>query len=72
MPPKWQDEAYEELPIYQSIKINPPKMTNSTSADVTFGGARCNRVVANQEKSHSTALADTQCYSQPLLSGLIE
>ena len=39
---------------------NPPKMTNSTSIDITFGGARCNRVVAKQEDSHSTAPADKQ------------
>ena len=35
-------------------------MTNSTSTDVTFGGAWCNRVVAKQEDSHSTAPADKQ------------
>ena len=35
-------------------------MTNSTSTDVTFGGARCNRVVAKQEDSHYTAPADKQ------------
>ena len=54
------------LPINQN---KPPKMTNSTSTDVTFGGALCNRVVAKQEDSHSTAPADKQinekCYSQP-------
>ena len=34
-------------------------MTNNTSADVTFGGAWCNRVAANQEEdSHSIATAD--------------
>ena len=35
-------------------------MTNSTSTDVTFGGAWCNRVVAKQEDSHSTAPANKQ------------
>ena len=37
-------------------------MTNSTSTDVTIGGAWCNRVVAKQEDSHSTATADKQTY----------
>ena len=44
-------------------------MANSTSTDVTFGGAWCNRVVAKQEDSHSTAPADKQInekrYTQP-------
>ena len=35
-------------------------MTNSTSTNVTFGGAWCNRVVAMQEDYHSTAPADKQ------------
>ena len=35
-------------------------MTNSTSTDVAFGGAWCNRVVAKQEDRHSTAPADKQ------------
>ena len=33
-------------------------MTNSTSTNVTFGGAWCNRVAAKQDVSHSTAPAD--------------
>ena len=32
---EWQDQAYEGLPIYQSITINL-QMTNSTSTDVTL------------------------------------
>ena len=35
-------------------------MTNSTSTDVTFGGTWCNRVVAKQKDSHSTAPVDKQ------------
>ena len=35
-------------------------MTNSTSTDVTFRGACCNKVVAKQEDSHFTAPADKQ------------
>ena len=35
-------------------------MTNNTSTDVTFGNAWCNRVVAMQGVSHSTAPADKQ------------
>ena len=35
-------------------------MTNGTSIDVLFGGAWCNRVVAKQEDSRSTAPADKQ------------
>ena len=45
------------------IQINqykPPKMINSTSTDVTFGGAWCNRVVAMQEDFYSTAPADKE------------
>ena len=33
-------------------------MTNSTSTDISFGGAWCNRAVAKQEDSHSTAPTD--------------
>ena len=33
-------------------------MANSTSTDVTFGGAWCNRVLAKQEDSNFTAAAD--------------
>ena len=35
-------------------------MTNSTSADVTYEGAQCNRVVAKQKGCQSTAAADKQ------------
>ena len=35
-------------------------MTNSTSTDVIFGSAWCNRVVAKQEDSQSTAPAEKQ------------
>ena len=35
-------------------------MTNSTSTDVTYGGAWCNRAVAKQKDSHSTVPADKQ------------
>ena len=46
-------------PTYIPVKWNkPPKMTNSTSTDVTFRGEWCNRVVATQEDFHSTAPAD--------------
>ena len=37
-------------------------MTNST--DVTFGGAWCNRVVAKQKDTHSTAPADKEINEQ--------
>ena len=37
-------------------------MTNSTSSDVPFGGAWCNKVIAKQEDSHSTAPADKQIH----------
>ena len=35
-------------------------MANSTSTDVIFGGAWCDRVEAKQEDSHSTTPADKQ------------
>ena len=48
-------------PTYIPINWNkPPKMTNITSTDVTFGGAWCNRVVTKQEDSHSTVPAEKQ------------
>ena len=31
-------EVYEDLPVQQSIISKPPQTTNSTSADVTYGG----------------------------------
>ena len=44
-------------------------MTNSTSTDVIFGGARCNRMITKQYAYHSTTPADKQIneqrYSQP-------
>ena len=49
------------MPTYIPINYNePPKMTNSTSTDVTFESAWCNRVVAKQEDFYSTAPADKQ------------
>ena len=55
------DVAYEGLPIYQSIKRNLQRWQIAlTSTDVTIGGVWCNRVVAKQENSHSTAPADKQ------------
>ena len=48
-------------PTSMPINYNtPPKMTNSTSTDISYGGAWCNRVVAKQEDSHSTAPAVKQ------------
>ena len=45
------------IPINQN---KSPKKTNSTSTDVTLGGAWCISVVAKQEDSHSTVPADKQ------------
>ena len=42
--PKQQEETYVGILIYQLTK--PLKMTNSTSIDVIFTGAWCNRTVA--------------------------
>ena len=42
-PPKQQEETYVGLPIHYLTK--PLTMTNSTSTDVIFTGARCHRVV---------------------------
>ena len=45
------------MPTYISINLNkPPKMTNSTSTKVRFGGD-CAIVLAKQQGSHSIALA---------------
>ena len=41
-------------------------MTNSTSTDVTIGGAWCNRVVAMQEDYHSAAPADQQIMNKDI------
>ena len=45
-------------------------MTNSTSADATFRGAWCNRMITKQQGCHSTTPADKQIneerYNQPL------
>ena len=56
-----KDEAYEGLPIYQSIKINLQIWQIALALmSVTFGGAWCNRVVVKQEDSHSTAPVNKQ------------
>ena len=47
---KLERESYEGLPIKQT-KNKPPKITNDTSTDVTFGGAWSRRVVAKQQGS---------------------
>ena len=55
-PLKQQEETYVDLPIHQLTK--PLKMTNSTSTDVIFTGAWCNRIVAQNQDYHSIAPAD--------------
>ena len=50
-------KAYLYIPVNYN---QPPKMTNSTNTDGTFGGACCNRVVAKQEDVHSTTPAEKQ------------
>ena len=45
---------------YNKTKNKALKIIKSTSTDDTFRGAWCNRVVAKQEDSHSTATADKQ------------
>ena len=35
-------------------------MINSTSTDVTYGDAECNRMIAKQDSCHSTAQAEKQ------------
>ena len=47
--PKQQEEAYLGLPIHIKTKNKPPKMTNSTSTDATFGGAWCNRMMITKQ-----------------------
>ena len=51
----------QTTPDHSSNKIlkYPPKMTNSTSADATFGGAWCSKIT-KQKDCHSTAPADSQ------------
>ena len=43
-------------------------MTNSSSTDVTFRGAWCNKVAATQEDSHSTAPADQQTSEEKIVN----
>ena len=47
MPPKQQEEAYLAY-LYIKNKKKPPRMTNSTSTDATFGSAWCNRMITKQ------------------------
>ena len=47
--------------LYNNKSINKPlKITNSTSTDVTFGGAEGSRMVAKKQGCHSIAPADKQ------------
>ena len=48
----WRD-AYIQINL-----TTPPKVTNSTSIDVTFGDSWCSRVVARQEDFYCTALVN--------------
>ena len=49
-PPKQQEEAYLGpcAHLYIRTKYKPQEMTNSTSKDVTFRGAWCNRMITKQ------------------------
>ena len=59
-PPKQQEEAYIQAYLYIKTKYKHPKMTNSTSTDVTFGGGWCNRMITKQQDYHSTTPAAKQ------------
>ena len=41
-----KDHRNSKTKLIKAYLFKPPKMTNITSTDVTFGGAWCNRVVA--------------------------
>ena len=43
-----------------------PRMTNSTSTDVFFGGACCNTMVAKHEFCYSTTSAEKHKYEEML------
>ena len=53
-------EAYEGLPNNNKLINKPPKVTNSTSTYVTFGGAQSSRMVAKKQGCHSITPADKQ------------
>ena len=59
-PPKQQEEPMKTYLCNNKLRNQPPKITNSTSTDVTFGGAQSSRMVAKTQGYHSIAPADKQ------------
>ena len=58
MPPKWQGEAYEGLPIYQATDTNLQRSQISPALVYIFGNTWHKRIVAKQEHYQFNASAD--------------
>ena len=58
--PKQQAKPMKVYLCTNKLRNQPPKITNSTSTDVTFEGAQSSRMVAKKQDCHSIALADKQ------------
>ena len=59
-PPKQQEKPMKTYLCINKLRYQDPKITNSTSTDVTFGGAQSSRMVAKTQGYHSIAPADKQ------------
>ena len=58
-PPKQQDKPIKAYLRKNKLRNQPPKITNSTSTDVTSGGAQSSRMVAKKQGCHSIAPVDS-------------
>ena len=57
-PPKKQEKLMKAYLCINKLRNQPLKITNSTSTDVTFGGAEMSRMVAKKQGCHSIVPAD--------------
>ena len=68
-PLKQQEKSMKAYLCKNKLRNKPPEITNSTSTDVTFGGAQnSSRMVAEKQGCLSIAPADKQMnkwYTQP-------
>ena len=56
-PPKQQEKPMKVY-LYNNELRKPPKITNSTSTDTSFGSAQSSELIAEQQGYYSIAPAD--------------
>ena len=59
-PPKQQENPMKVYLCNNALRNQPPKITNSTSTDVTFGGAKSTKMIAKKHGCNYIAPAEKQ------------